>query len=56
VVLVTHKMHEVKRYADAVTIMRAGKTVARSDPRTAPGRGDRPPPPQLTVGKTASLP
>ena len=32
VVLITHKLHEVKRYADAVTIMRRGKTVATLDP------------------------
>ena len=35
VVLVTHKLNEVKRYADAVTIMRGGKTVATLDPTTA---------------------
>lgn len=35
VVLVTHKMNDVKTYADRVTVMRGGKTVATTDPRTA---------------------
>src|SRR5262245_22375391 len=35
VVLVTHKLDEVKRHADAVTVMRAGRTVATLDPRNA---------------------
>jgi simple sugar transport system ATP-binding protein len=29
VILVTHKLHEVTRYADRVTVMRGGKTIAR---------------------------
>src|SRR5262245_66592622 len=32
VVLVTHKLQEVLRHADAVTIMRGGRTVATLDP------------------------
>lgn len=34
VVLVTHKMADVKRYADRVTVMRGGKTIQTLDPRT----------------------
>jgi general nucleoside transport system ATP-binding protein len=52
VVLVTHKIHEVKRYADAVTIMRGGKTVATLDPETATAAELT----ELTVGQTAILP
>jgi general nucleoside transport system ATP-binding protein len=52
VVLVTHKLHEVKRYADAVTIMRGGRTVATLDPRTATAAELT----ELTVGQTAPLP
>jgi simple sugar transport system ATP-binding protein len=52
VVLVTHKLHEVKRYADAVTIMRAGRTVATLDPGTATAAELT----ELTVGQTAPLP
>src|SRR6266851_561916 len=52
VVLVTHKLHEVKRYADAVTIMRAGKTVATLDPATATAAELT----ELTVGQTVRLP
>lgn len=33
IVLVTHKMADVKRYADRVTVMRNGRTVAVVDPR-----------------------
>ena len=32
VILVTHKMSDVKRYADRVTVMRAGRTVQTLDP------------------------
>lgn len=32
VVLVTHKMADVKRYADRVTVMRAGRTIQTLDP------------------------
>ena len=32
VVLITHKLREVRGFADRVTIMRAGKTVANEDP------------------------
>jgi ABC-type uncharacterized transport system ATPase subunit len=52
VVLITHKLHEVKRYADAVTIMRRGKTVATLDPATATAAELT----QLTVGETEALP
>jgi simple sugar transport system ATP-binding protein len=52
VVLITHKLHEVKRYADAVTIMRRGKTVATLDPSTATAAELI----QLTVGETGTLP
>jgi ABC-type uncharacterized transport system ATPase subunit len=36
VILVTHKMADVKTYADRVTIMRGGRTVATVDPKTTP--------------------
>ena len=49
VVLITHKLNEVKRYADAVTIMRRGKTVATVDPSTTTAAELT----QLTVGETA---
>jgi general nucleoside transport system ATP-binding protein len=52
VVLVTHKLHEVKRFADAVTIMRGGKTVATLDPATATAAELT----ELTVGQTVRLP
>ena len=34
VILVTHKMSDVKRYADRVTVMRGGRTVETLDPQT----------------------
>jgi simple sugar transport system ATP-binding protein len=52
VVLVTHKLHEVRRHADAVTIMRGGRTVATADPRVASAAELT----ELTVGQTAPLP
>ncbi len=52
VVLVTHKLNEVKRHADAVTIMRGGRTVATPDPRAASTAELT----ELTVGQTAPLP
>ena len=52
VVLVTHKLQDVKRYADAVTIMRGGKTVATLDPGTATAAQLT----ELTVGQTVHLP
>jgi general nucleoside transport system ATP-binding protein len=52
VVLVTHKLNEVKRYADAVTIMRGGRTVATLDPKTATAAELT----ELTVGQTVALP
>ncbi|KQP03590.1 ABC transporter ATP-binding protein [Pseudorhodoferax sp. Leaf265] len=36
VVLVTHKMADVKAYADRVTVMRGGRTVATVDPAATP--------------------
>ena len=51
VILITHKLHEVKRYADAVTIMRRGKTVTTLDPSTATAAELT----QLTVGETETL-
>jgi ABC-type uncharacterized transport system ATPase subunit len=35
VVLVTHKMADVKAYADRVTVMRGGKTIGTLDPKSA---------------------
>src|SRR5882757_8529648 len=52
VIFVTHKLNEVKRYADAVTIMRGGKTVATLDP----GKATAAELTELTVGQTVSLP
>jgi len=52
VVLITHKLNEVKRYADSVTIMRRGKTVATLDPAATTAAELT----QLTVGETQTLP
>jgi len=52
VVLVTHKLQDVKRFADAVTIMRGGKTVAKLDPRQSSAEQLT----ELTVGQTSALP
>src|SRR5882724_1708330 len=52
VVLVTHKLQDVKRFADAVTIMRGGKTVATLDPRHSSAEELT----ELTVGQTSALP
>ena len=52
VVLVTHKLNEVKRYADVVTIMRGGRTVAKLDPKQASAAEIT----RLTVGETVPLP
>ena len=38
VVLITHKLREVRDFADRVTIMRAGRTVADEDPKTLDDR------------------
>ncbi len=38
VVLITHKLREVRDFADRVTIMRAGRTVADEDPETLSDR------------------
>ena len=52
VVLVTHKMADVKRFADRVTVMRGGRTVATLDPReTSQAELVR-----LTVGEAAPAP
>jgi simple sugar transport system ATP-binding protein len=52
VVLVTHKMADVKTYADRVTVMRGGKTISTVDPKqTAAGELVR-----LTVGETIAPP
>jgi len=50
VVLVTHKMADVKRYADRVTVMRGGKTLQTLDPRTVSVEELV----RLTVGESAS--
>ena len=52
VVLVTHKLHEVRRHADAVTIMRGGRNVATADPKTVSAAELT----ELTVGQTMPLP
>ena len=49
VVLVTHKMGDVKAHADRVTVMRSGRTVATVDPRATPVAELV----RLTVGDTA---
>ena len=36
VILVTHKMSDVRAYADRVTVMRAGRTVSTLDPKATP--------------------
>src|SRR5260221_4774411 len=36
VILVTHKMADVRTYADRVTVMRAGRTVSTLDPKATP--------------------
>jgi simple sugar transport system ATP-binding protein len=51
VVLITHKLNDVKRHADSVTIMRRGKTVATLDPATTTAAELT----QLTVGETQTL-
>lgn len=35
-VLITHKLRDVQKFADRVTVMRAGRTIATLDARTAP--------------------
>ncbi|MBT2326465.1 ABC transporter ATP-binding protein [Variovorax paradoxus] len=52
VVLVTHKMADVKRHADRVTVMRGGRTIATVDPQQMPvGELIR-----LTVGESVTAP
>ncbi len=62
VVLVTHKMADVKAYADRVTVMRAGKTVTTTDPRTTPTTelvkltvGDNVPAPERTTSTPGAV-
>ncbi|WP_144107114.1 ABC transporter ATP-binding protein [Paraburkholderia sp. BCC1886] len=52
VVLVTHKIADVRRYADRVTVMRAGRTVTTLDPRDV----DEAELVRLTVGEAATVP
>ncbi|MEP6721044.1 MAG: ABC transporter ATP-binding protein [Variovorax sp.] len=52
VVLVTHKMADVKTWADRVTVMRGGRTVRTVDPRTVAIAELV----QLTVGESIALP
>jgi ABC-type uncharacterized transport system ATPase subunit len=52
VVLITHKLNEVKNYADAVTIMRRGKTVATLNPSSTTISELT----ELTVGEAQRLP
>ncbi|MFN0303068.1 MAG: ABC transporter ATP-binding protein [Burkholderiales bacterium] len=52
VVLVTHKMADVKTYADRVTIMRGGRTIETMDPRQASTAELV----KLTVGETINPP
>ena len=49
VVLVTHKMADVKTYADRVTVMRGGKTIKTVDPKVTPATELV----RLTVGEAA---
>jgi len=52
VILVTHKMADVKRYADRVTVMRGGRTVQTLDPHSVSVERLV----QLTVGDSAPAP
>ncbi|MFT4267235.1 MAG: ATP-binding cassette domain-containing protein, partial [Xenophilus sp.] len=52
VVLVTHKMADVKTWADRVTVMRGGRTVATVDPKATPVAQLV----QLTVGESLRAP
>ena len=51
VVLVTHKMADVKRYADRVTVMRGGRTIKTLDPQGVSVEELV----RLTVGESAAL-
>lgn len=62
VVLVTHKMADVKTYTDRVTVMRAGKTVTTADPRATSTAelikftvGDNVQPPERTLAKPGAV-
>lgn len=52
VVLVTHKMADVKTYADRVTVMRGGKTIKTVDPKQTPASELV----RLTVGEAIAPP
>jgi simple sugar transport system ATP-binding protein len=52
VILVTHKLHEVTRYADRVTVMRGGRTIAQRDAAEVTAEELT----QLIVGKTVEIP
>jgi simple sugar transport system ATP-binding protein len=52
VVLVTHKMADVKTYADRVTVMRGGKTIQTVDPKQTPAAELV----RLTVGEAIAQP
>ncbi|MFM0736419.1 ABC transporter ATP-binding protein [Paraburkholderia xenovorans] len=52
IVLVTHKIADVRRYADRVTVMRAGRTVTTLDPREV----DEDELVRLTVGDAVAVP
>ncbi|HEX4328933.1 MAG TPA: ABC transporter ATP-binding protein [Burkholderiales bacterium] len=52
VILVTHKMADVKTYADRVTVMRGGRTIATVDPKLTPASELV----RLTVGEAITQP
>ncbi len=52
VILVTHKMADVRTYADRVTVMRGGRTVATVDPKQTPAAELV----RLTVGESIAEP
>jgi ABC-type uncharacterized transport system ATPase subunit len=52
VVLVTHKLSEVHRFADRVTVMRGGRTIASVDPKTVSTTDLT----RLTVGDAVTAP
>ena len=36
IIFITHKLHEVLAVADRITVLRAGKVVGTTDPKTRP--------------------
>ena len=52
VILVTHKMADVKTYADQVTVMRGGRTIKTVDPKQTPAAELV----RLTVGEAVTTP